>query len=319
MNKFLVGMFSLLLVASFILLDNSEIFKEEGKIEVFFCPQDDCETALINFIDSAKKSVDCALFEVNLDSVKKKLIEKDAEINVRVVVDDNYYEKFNEGFVKKDRSGLMHNKFCVADDYKILTGSMNPTFNGVNKNNNNLLVIESKYLAKNYEAEFKELWQGVFKKGDNVEYPEILLSAIKIENYFCPEDSCQEQIIEELKKAKKSINFMTFLFTDEDIANTLLMKNLDGIIVSGIMEARQINKYSQFDRLLNNGINVVKDSNKNNMHHKVFIIDSKTVITGSFNPSNNADKRNDENILIIQNMELAGMFIDELEGLLKIK
>ena len=35
------------------------------------------------------------------------------------------------------------------------------------------------------------------------------------------------------------------------------------------------------------------------MHHKVFIIDEEIVITGSFNPSKNADTRNDENILII--------------------
>lgn len=49
------------------------------------------------------------------------------------------------------------------------------------------------------------------------------------------------------------------------------------------------------------------------MHHKVFIIDEKTVITGSFNPSNNGDKGNDENILIIGSEEIAGMFEEEFE------
>ena len=65
--------------------------------------------------------------------------------------------------VRKDTSSqLSHNKFCVIDDRIITTGSMNPTDNGADKNNNNLLVIYSKYLSLNYEDEFKELWNGSF-------------------------------------------------------------------------------------------------------------------------------------------------------------
>ncbi len=40
------------------------------------------------------------------------------------------------------------------------------------------------------------------------------------------------------------------------------------------------------------------------MHHKVIIIDDRTVITGSFNFSRNANRKNDENTLIIENPEL---------------
>ena len=47
------------------------------------------------------------------------------------------------------------------------------------------------------------------------------------------------------------------------------------------------------------------------MHHKFFIIDNRTVITGSFNPSKNADNRNDENIVIIEDAEIAAEFLDE--------
>ena len=47
------------------------------------------------------------------------------------------------------------------------------------------------------------------------------------------------------------------------------------------------------------------------MHHKVFIIDNETVITGSMNPTGNGDKYNDENILIIRNKEITGRFLQE--------
>ena len=44
------------------------------------------------------------------------------------------------------------------------------------------------------------------------------------------------------------------------------------------------------------------------MHHKVIIIDDETVITGSYNFSRNAERSNDENILIIKNKEIAREF-----------
>ena len=47
------------------------------------------------------------------------------------------------------------------------------------------------------------------------------------------------------------------------------------------------------------------------MHHKLFIIDNETVILGSFNPSKTADTRNDENILIIKDREIALRYLNE--------
>ena len=104
---------------------------------------------------------------------------------------------------------------------------------------------------------------------------------------------------------------MTFSFTHEGIANILLLKNVDGVEVKGVMEVKQISEYSQFNRLLQNGIDVHRDGNKYNLHHKVFIIDEKIVVTGSFNPSTNGDQRNDENVIIIEDEGIAKQFVDE--------
>ena len=49
------------------------------------------------------------------------------------------------------------------------------------------------------------------------------------------------------------------------------------------------------------------------MHHKVFIIDQETVITGSFNPTNAGDSKNDENILIIKDKGIAKQFKEEFD------
>ncbi|MBT4151420.1 DUF1669 domain-containing protein, partial [Candidatus Woesearchaeota archaeon] len=283
--------------------------EDQGDIKIYFCPHQECETALVNFIDSAEEELHCALFDIGLESIQDKLLEKSKQIDVKIVTDDGYLKKFNYSFVRKDRSGLMHNKFCIVDGKKISTGSMNPTNNGAHKNNNNLLLIESSTLADNYEAEFQEMWDGTYKKGENVLNPNVKVGDVMFENYFCPEDHCANHIKEELQKAETSIHFMTFSFTHEGIANAMLLKHLDNVSVEGVMEARQVSKYSQFMRLDTAGIDVVKDSNKNNMHHKVFIIDGKTVVTGSFNPSKNGDSRNDENILIIRDETIASRYL----------
>ena len=285
--------------------------EDQGTIEVYFCPHQDCEKQLVSFLDSAERSIHCALFDIGLTSVQEKLLEKQEEMEVLIVTDDDYLKKFSHLFVKADKHGLMHNKFCVIDGKKISTGSMNPTINDAHKNNNNLLLIESVLLAENYEDEFQEMWNGVFKKGDKIAYPQITLNDKRVENYFCPEDACAEQVKEELQKAETSIYFMTFSFTHDGIANILLLKNLDGLDVKGVMEVKQISEHSEFNRLLQNQIDVRKDGNKNNLHHKVFIIDEKTVVTGSFNPSANGDQRNDENVLIIEDPEIAKKFVEE--------
>src|SRR3989338_1952353 len=192
------------------------IQKETNKpIEVYFCPADDCNKILAGFISSAESSVHCALFDINLKDVINALAEKSYAADVKIVVDNNNYgEITGPGVRQDDNNQLSHNKFCVIDGEKISTGSFNPTERDAYKNNNNLLIIYSKLLAKNYEDEYKELWDGLYGEGEKVKNPVIYLNNIKIENYFCPEDNCKQHAIDEIKKAKNSIYFMTFSYTD---------------------------------------------------------------------------------------------------------
>ena len=56
-----------------------------------------------------------------------------------------------------------------------------------------------------------------------------------------------------------------------------------------------------------------QDGNPYILHHKVFIVDDVTVITGSFNISANATDSNDENLVIITDPDLAAQFVSEFE------
>jgi len=293
---------------------NNEVF-ERVTLTAYFCPMHDCESVLIKNMISAKSTLHCAFYDLNLKNVINELNVKSKEIDVKVVIDKNNYDKQISGsFVKVANSKqYMHNKFCIIDNKRVITGSANPTNNGVNYNNNNVIVTDSAYLAKNYEEEFDELWNGIYSSGNKVKYKKIVSDNVILENYFCPEDNCKDQIIKKLNNAKNSIYFMTFSFTDEDMADIILFKNLE---VKGIFDTTQAgSKYSQFKRLKDFGIDVKKDKNKKSMHHKVFIVDNRTVITGSMNPTGSGNFNNDENILMIHNKDIANAFLMEFDSL----
>jgi len=131
--------------------------------EVYFCPTEDCMDVLINLTKKAEK-IDCAFYDLDLEPLIGIFEEKKS--GMRLVIDNrNYYE--NEDKLAEISNMIkisipnhqMHNKFCIFDERIIATGSFNPTKRGNYKNNNNLVVIQSEYLVKNYEDEFIELWR----------------------------------------------------------------------------------------------------------------------------------------------------------------
>jgi len=271
---------------------------------VYFCPADDCEQVLIDLASEAA-SMKCAFYDLNLYDLTEALGSAEFVLDHRNI-EDLYYLDATYG----PKNHQMHNKFCIFDD-KIVTGSMNPTIRGTTMNNNNLIVIESKVLAKNYAKEFKEMQNGKFSGGSygavKLQYNEML-----IENYFCPEDCNPEIFVDLIDSAVESVYFMVFSFTHDEIGDALIRAHERGVSVAGIMEKSQKNKWCEYEKLRDAGIDVNWDANPANMHHKVFIVDN-IVITGSTNPSKNGLEHNDENILVIHDKEIAEKFMEEFE------
>ena len=168
-------------------------------------------------------------------------------------------------------------------------------------------------MAKNYLDEFDELYSRKFGSGEKVKTPVFALNGHIIENYFCPEDNCADQIIRLINKSEKSIDFMYFSFTDDNIGNALLARK-DQIKIMGVFEKQQNSPlYSEYQKLLDAGIKVRVDGNKYKMHNKVMIIDGKIVAFGSYNPTANGNKENDENLVIDHTPSLALQFEKEFE------
>ena len=281
--------------------------------DIIFCQSQNCTSALVSELSSAQSTLHCAFYDLDLPEIIAVLQKKSKTNDVKLVMDrDNY----NPSILPKDRlrtnkgSQLMHNKFCVIDGKTVTTGSFNPTYNDAYVNDNNLVVIDSVEMALVYETEFAELWQGKFGKGNHSKN-----SFGNANVYFCPEDHCADRLRSEIKKAEHNIRFMVFSFTHSGVGNELILAYERGIHIEGIFDKSQNSRFSQAKRLKAQGMDIKIEENPGKLHHKVFIIDEKTVITGSFNPSENADERNDENMVIIHDADIAHEYLNEFQRL----
>ncbi|MDR3238187.1 MAG: phospholipase D-like domain-containing protein [Spirochaetia bacterium] len=293
------------------------------------------EKALVKAINGAKTSFFAAFYDIDSVPVTQALVAaKKRGVNVRIVTDDSNYnntqisQMLSAGIpVESDRRReLMHNKFAIIDNEKVWTGSYNVTANGENRNNNNAILIHSPELASIFTEEFNEMFElGIFGNknepgpfgGIGKKYY-VKIGDTDINAYFAPEDDVENIIIGRIKKAKKSIRFMAFSFTSDEIGEAMIKKFKEGVAVSGLFETRGAkSKDSEFIKMKVEGIPVKLDSNKYAMHHKVIIIDDYRLITGSYNFSKNASRRNDENCLMIDNEAICGLYIKEFERLYK--
>ena len=273
-------------------------------------------------IDAARLSVDVAVFDLNLWSVRDALVAAHRRgVTVRVVTDSDNLESEEIQDLKgagipvlgDRRESLMHNKFAIIDRREVWSGSMNFTINDAYKNNNNLIRMRSSKLADDYTNEFEEMFvRDQFGQGSpaNTPYPSLEVEGTPLEIYFSPDDGAAAHLVKRIQKAQRSIHFLVYSFTSNDIADAILERAQAGVTVSGVFEASQVdsNFGGEYQRLLDAGLDVRLDSNVYNMHHKVIIIDGQVVVTGSYNFSANAEERNDENLLVIDNPVIAGQY-----------
>lgn len=266
-------------------------------------------------INTAKLTIKAALHELDSEIIANALVKAQQKgIKIRIVTETDYMQEDSilelqqAGIpVKSDggRGGLMHNKFLIFDQEAVWTGSLNTTDNGAYKNNNNAIYISSKDLAENFTTEFNEMFDhnkfGA-KSPKTIPHPTVTIDSTEILTLFSPENDIDNAIIAQINQAQKSVYFMAFSFTHDGIGNAMIEKHKSGVDVKGVFEKRgSETTYSEYTRMRDTGISVKQDTNKWILHHKVIIIDQNTVITGSFNFSQNAAKTNEENVLIIKN------------------
>jgi len=96
------------------------------------------------------------------------------------------------------------------------------------------------------------------------------------------------------------IDVAMYSFTSDPIAQALVNAKERGVKIRVLLDKQQAgSSSSKAEFLANNGILVSLDTHSGYMHNKIAIIDGAVVITGSFNWTESAEERNQENMVVI--------------------
>lgn len=146
------------------------VLVNDTKISVYFSPQDKViHNQILPLINNAEKYIYIPAFVITHYELSNALIAaKNRNINVKIITDATSsgmtHNKISElrkaGIPLKTESfaGKMHTKSIIIDDKVVITGSMNFSNSGENKNDENCLIIEDKEIAKFYRGYFEYIW-----------------------------------------------------------------------------------------------------------------------------------------------------------------
>ncbi len=137
--------------------------------EVCFSPDEPCGTKLVKFVQGAKKTLDLAVYDINLDQLVHHLALASKRMPVRVVVDQRQSKGEHSlvtTLVKAGvnvrfgrQRGVMHNKFVIRDGTMVETGSFNFTNHATMANNENQIYLDHPEVVTRYVRRFEEIWE----------------------------------------------------------------------------------------------------------------------------------------------------------------
>jgi phosphatidylserine/phosphatidylglycerophosphate/cardiolipin synthase-like enzyme len=291
----------------------------------------------VQFVDSATKTLDIADYDFDLENVAQATVRaKQRGVRVRMVTDSDTLTS-KDAAIKKalgiltsasipivgdERGPIMHDKFSVRDGQEIWTGSWNYTSGDTYRLNNNAVRMRSPELATMYTKEFEYMF--VDKKfGPNRPKgnpnPSVDVGGMKVQLLFSPDNGVAARLAERISQAQSQIRFLAFSFTQDAMGQAVVNRAKAGVKVAGVFEKTgSETKFSEYGTMKQAGLEVYQDGNPYVMHHKVFVLDGKTTVFGSFNFSDGADKDNDENCMIVDDPTFASKFLEETDRMLAL-
>jgi phosphatidylserine/phosphatidylglycerophosphate/cardiolipin synthase-like enzyme len=308
---------------------------EPSVIQVWFTDPDNSRPgeepleAVLRSIGSAQHSIDLAIYNLTDLRVANALLRvREDGVEVRIVMESDNLEReiprrlLAAGIPIRgdEQSSLMHNKFMVVDGVELLMGSANFTENGLGSDNNYLLRLEDPRLAKVYRDEFNSMFEdGKFGAEDlqPTGMNQLDVEGNTVEVLFSPEDQVEDKLLALASEADSSIHFLAYTFTLDGLGQALLDKYATGVDVRGVFEGEMLpgSTGTEYDRFRRAGMEIRLDSNPGLMHEKLMILDGEIVVIGSYNFTRAADERNDENVLIIFDPQLAALFETEFRDI----
>ncbi len=297
--------------------------------------------AFMALIENAQSTIDIAAYNNNRTEITRALNDAhNRGVRVRYIHDNETlnaalqsgidFATLNDNSSVDD--GLMHHKFMVvdvdnADNCVVWTGSTNFTDENIGRDFNNAVAIQDQAVAKAYHIEFEEMWgsdgdqPGFFAtrfatmKEDNTPH-QFSVDGKIMEVYFSPSDNSSTAIEKSVRTADNQLMLALLTFTYNSLGTAVVDEHFEGTEVRVLLE-NGTDQGSEYDYIQSRGIDIFIEDSGKQLHHKYGIVDPNSsdpqVITGSHNWTNSAESRNDENVVIIHDADIANIFQQEFE------
>jgi phosphatidylserine/phosphatidylglycerophosphate/cardiolipin synthase-like enzyme len=108
-------------------------------------------------------------------------------------------------------------------------------------------------------------------------------------------------VLREVKAARREVLVLAYSFSSKPIAEALIAAKTRGVQVDIILDrSNEQESYSDLPLFLEQGLAPLIDAQHAIAHNKVMIIDQRTLLTGSFNYTHQAEGENAENLLVVK-------------------
>ena len=177
-------------------------------------------------------------------------------------------------------------------------------------------------ISKGNVDKLKNTVENIFSKKQNLPKYKILINflikkyfkpkPVICECYFFPNPANEQRVVNMFRTCKKTLDVAIFTFTRDSIAQAILEAYQRGVKVRCIGDDGNSKVKGSDVRLLASvGIPCKTDNNlRFHMHNKMAILDNSVVITGSFNWTSQAVNKNQDNILFIEDKNIANQYTD---------
>jgi phosphatidylserine/phosphatidylglycerophosphate/cardiolipin synthase-like enzyme len=220
-------------------------------------------------------------------------------------------------------------------------------------NVNHLIQLESPELAARFAADFEQMWGdgpggnpdsrfGLAKQAGPVS--RVMVGQTPVEVLFAPHRRSDPNhglalIDSTLAQAQNSLDLALFVFSAQSLTETIAALQQRGVRLRLLADPGFASRsFSEVLDLLGvaladhhckleadnqplkqaaEGVGIPRLARGDKLHHKLAIVDARTVITGSFNWSPSAAHQNDEVLMVIHSPQLAAHFTREMDRLWK--
>jgi len=319
---------------------------------------------LAAYINRAKYTIDIACYEYETwsgDPVYTAINNASTRgVKVRFIQDNGYASK-NTG-VTSLRSAIpiltspapgsapcggtyniMHNKFVIIDEYSpdttqaiVWTGSPDWDQAMSQGDYNNVIIFQSKVLARAFTNEFDIMWgdttHGGASNSTNSKFGPckpnsgthiFSIGGSKVELYFSPSDGVNNEIVSTIATATTDIYCGMFTFTETTDATDIVNRVKAGAFGAAILDNYSSGSYTPYTSILPGGLgsNFQGFVSSSYLYHNKYLIVNPSnqcadpkVLTGSHNWTSSADQENDENTVIVHNDTIANLYLQSFAG-----